>query len=148
MMTSDYPEEMVWRANLAAMFCGGSREDCLSDIYVYVMCDNMTIEKAYAKTCYKNSQAGMQGRHGDANLIVNQTDYNENYVFEEASHQESIDTLIDLKGVELDSTEQLILYLLANKETGTAISKHLSCSVKTAIRKIKKLRTKLERAML
>ena len=146
-MDSDYPKEMLWRANLAAMYTGGSREDCLQDLFVFVECDGLSLDKAYAKTCYKNSSAGMQGRLGDANLIVNHTDFGENYVFQDHSNQGATDTWLDIKSMNLDATEKLILYMLSHKETGTQISKQLGCSVKTAIRKISKLRSKLEKAI-
>ena len=146
-MTSDYPTEMIWRANLAAMFTGGDRLDCLHDIFVFVNCDGLTIEQAYNKTCYKNSAAGMQGKHDDANLIVNHTDYIDGYVFEDHYNQDAVDAWLDIKAMQLTTTEHLILYLLAHRETGTSIGKHLGCSVKTAISKITKLRSKLEKAI-
>ena len=146
-LSTDYPKEMVWRANLAAMFVGGDRFDLLHDIYCFVKCDGLTLEQAYAKTCYRNSPAGIKGKFGDADLIVNHTDHGNSQIFKDYSDEDSIDALLDIKAAKLSTTEHLILYLLANNETGTAISKALGCSVKTAIRKIKQLREKLERVI-
>ena len=146
-MNSVYPKEMVWRAKLAALWTGGSQLDCLHDIYCYHYADGLSINMAYNKACYRNSSAGIKGRHCDKmDLVVNHTDCG-NAVFQDSYNEEAIDSWLDIKAMDLTTKEHLILYLLAHKETGTQIGKQLGVSTNTAIRHIKKLREKIERAI-